>query len=52
MAWWGVESRHATVTDVRADPFFLWPSRPLENTVRYLGVDVADALTLAERTEI
>ncbi|ESY90184.1 integrase [Mesorhizobium sp. LNHC209A00] len=24
----------------------------IENTVRYLGVDVEDALTLAERTEI
>lgn len=24
----------------------------IENTVRYLGVDVQDALTLAERTEI
>lgn len=24
----------------------------IENTVRYLGVDIEDALTLAERTEI
>jgi len=24
----------------------------IENTVRYLGVDVDDALTLSERTEI
>jgi site-specific recombinase XerC len=118
----GVENRHATVADVGAHPFVLWPSRPLENnhgnsefdradhlstrpyarlvaewvtgvglrreeygthslrqtkasiiykatgnlravqillghtkignTVRYLGVDVEDALTLAEGTEI
>lgn len=24
----------------------------IENTVRYLGVDIEDALTLAEKTEI
>jgi hypothetical protein len=24
----------------------------IENTVRYLGVDIDDAITLAERTEI
>jgi len=24
----------------------------IENTIRYLGVDIDDALTLAERTEI
>jgi hypothetical protein len=27
-------------------------ARDIENTVRYLGVDVDDALTLPERTEI
>jgi hypothetical protein len=31
-----------------------WPlgHTNIENTVRYLGVDVDDALTLSERTEI
>lgn len=37
--------------DLRAVQILLGPRR-LENTVRYLGVDVEDALTLAEGTEI
>jgi hypothetical protein len=28
------------------------PSAPLENTVRYLGIEVDDALEMAEQTEI
>ncbi len=37
--------------DIRAIQFLPGRSR-IENTVRYLGVDVEDALLLAERTEI
>ena len=37
--------------NVRAVQILLGHSK-IESTVRYLGVDVDDALTLAERTEI
>lgn len=37
--------------NLRAIPILLGHTE-IENTVRYLGVDVEDALTLAERTEI
>jgi len=37
--------------DIRAIQIFLGHSRN-ENTVRYLGVDIEDALILAEKTEI
>jgi hypothetical protein len=36
---------------LRAVQILLGPTN-IENTVRYLGVDVDDALTLSERTEI
>ena len=37
--------------NIRAIQILLGHSK-LENTVRYLGVDIEDALTLAEKTEI
>ncbi len=37
--------------NIRAIQILLGPSK-IENTVRYLGVDVQDALLLAERTEV
>ena len=37
--------------NVRAIPILLGHTK-IENTVRYLGVDIEDALLLAERTEI
>jgi site-specific recombinase XerD len=40
-----------TVGDIRVIQILLGHSK-IENTVRYLGVDVEDALLPAERTEI
>jgi site-specific recombinase XerC len=37
--------------NLRAVQILLWHTK-IESTVRYLGVDVEDALTLAEGTEI
>lgn len=37
--------------NIRAIQILLGPSK-IENTVRYLGVDIEDALTIAEKTEI
>ena len=37
--------------NLRAIHILLEPTK-IENTVRYLGVDIEDALLLAERTEI
>jgi hypothetical protein len=41
----------ALTAPLRAFQILLGPSK-IENTVRYLGIDVEDALALAENTEI
>lgn len=43
--------RHEQTGNLRAVQILLGHTK-IESTVRYLGVDVEDALTLAERTEI
>lgn len=42
---------YRTTGNIRALQILLGHTK-IENTVRYLGVDVEDALLLAERTEI
>ena len=50
--WWEQNARSNLATSGRFASFWMSINANIENTVRYLGVGIDDAIALAERPEI